>query len=254
MVNSDLLKRVNDHADMVARLSERLDVTRVFRFSTERAGAESCTYSDWSLCVEIVSNGRIEPEPANHVLLIRRPVRDLAHFLRLGQVPVIADLDGASWDCQEAGHFPVLVGVGEAVDMPEGILARVWLAVARLELLNLRQPAGDPAQAAAGVRGLSGANLGPIVLAAEEYREHVPRRELDAAGIGKGGDDVVECTPQVVYHVPKDDAEAWFRGLVGGENNIAPAGLLIDLTKPDRIRTVLCDDSRYFSLKRTQVL
>jgi len=250
------LKEIRCHANIFAYESERSNVNRVFRFSAESTGMEGQIWPSWYFCVQILRVRPAESEPVNYTLLVRRPARELRNYFlfQQGAVPEIGNLDRATRLCQERGCFPMLVGVGESVDAPEGVAPWIWLAVVRLKLFNDVQAVNDPCQRATRLCGLRSADLVPVGAPVNEDRELVLHRELSAAGINQGGDDVVECRPQVVYHVAENDAEMRFFALVGDEDHIAPTGLFIDLTKPDRIRTVLRDARTRFSLKRLDVL
>ena len=57
-----------------------------------------------------------------------------------------------------------------------------------------------------------------------------------------------------MHHIAEDDPEAWFWGLIGDDRERAPAGLLVDLREPKRVRTVLFDVRRHLSLKHTEML
>jgi hypothetical protein len=124
--------------------------------------------------------------------------------------------------------------------VPEGILSRVWLEQVWLEVADQRRSVDHIAERAFGcgsVRGISDVLevSRPILIDGEL----VPCGDGCGACLHERRDDVVECTPKVVYDIAQDDAEAWFLGLVGREDHVAPAGLWIDLRELHSIRARL---------------
>jgi hypothetical protein len=257
MAHSDLIKHPDDRLDALTHFPDLEDMSLVVRFSTERGRGESGADPDWLILVQLAGVGRNELEPGNHTLLIRRPVVDLANHIyscpdAVGWRP--GDLDAPARNGKESGYLPVLVGVGETVKVPEGMVTRIWLTMVGLELLDLGQSVDDSPQGAASVRGLDGAHSIPVSLRMEEDRKLMLLPKLGVAGIDKGRHDVIECTPEVMHDIPQEHAESWLRDLIGDKDHIAPASLLVDLTKPEFIRATLLDADRYLSLQHFKVL
>jgi hypothetical protein len=249
------LELLDHQRHMVARLAQYSEVNPVCGLAPKRTCMEPYIHGDLALCAQITCDGGIKSEPCDFYLTCGVPAVDPFELVLLDQGPVELNIDlSGLGDGKHRGDLSMLVGVREAVDVPEGVLSRVWLQVVWLQLLNEPQTMFDPLERPAAYRRADGPDAGLVDLLIPIDRELMLVGEGSVAGFCKFRDDVIERTAEVVYHVTKDDPQAWFADVLRDQKDIAPAGLWIDLGKPGGVRTVLFNLDLQLSLKSATVI
>ncbi len=249
------LERIHDHADMVACLSKDSTLDSVCRFVPEWRSLVDDGDPEWAFYAEIASDGGVESHAVNHRLLIWKERGECGDVFAFNDSSREPDVDRAERNRDLLSDLPMLVGIGEAVDMPEGVGSRIWLELVRLPLLDESDPVDNPLERASGGRSIGRvADSSQIVRFVGIDRELMVARQDNAGrGIHQGRDDVIECTPKIVYEVAHDDPESWFLWARDNEY-LASASLWIDLRESDRVRAVLSKLVGQLSLQRFQVL
>jgi hypothetical protein len=198
--------------------------------------------------------GGIESHLVNHHLFIWSPIGKVENMVVFDFEALPFQVKSTERDRDHGGDFPMLIGIGEAIDQKEGVVARVWLTSVRLKLFDQPHPKGNTVEISAGYGHFkSVGDLASVVSLLDVGGESALDVGISLAGIGQGCHQIVECTPEVVHDVPYEDAESWFLR-VRDQSHITPAGLWIDLRKSDRIRTVLFEFGRKLSIQRVQMV
>jgi len=121
------LERIHDHADMVACLSKDSTLDSVCRFVPEWRSLVDDGDPEWAFYAEIASDGGVESHAVNHRLLIWKERGECGDVFAFNDSSREPDVDRAERNRDLLSDLPMLVGIGEAVDMPEGsVLGSGW--------------------------------------------------------------------------------------------------------------------------------
>jgi hypothetical protein len=148
----------------------------------------------------------------DYVLLIGRPVRrERQDRVIFDLDPVVRDINRAYWNGQEGSDLSVFICVREPVDVPERIVSGIdtlLLQLIWLPRFDKSNPVGDIPQKTLWV----GRSERPDILDVRSLlpidRELMLGGQLCSACDHESRDDVVECAPEIVDEIPKEQAES----------------------------------------------
>ena len=251
----ELLKRIHDHGDMVAGLTEYSNLDTVTQWLlAERWCAEEYAHGVVGVRLHLRRIRSCVTHARDFVLSVGFPLgsRNRNQFKNGSRRDerCLASL----WNGHELRDDSVLVGIREPVYMDQRVNFRVWLSLKRLELPNFPQPVDNTGERPAW----QGRFIGPDALGIFGLVREDGKLMLVTDGPGAGNDkrryDVVESAPEVMYEVADDGAEceSYIREIGGRKINGHPA-VFVDLADPRSIRATLLHGGVEFSLERFKV-
>lgn len=248
------LKAIRDHGDVAAHLLQDINIDRVTQgVLAERRCGEMYRHGNVGFIAHLRRIGSGKAQSRDFIFPVGFPIGQRQRNLLKYSAVMMDSCISRVWQRHVFCNDAVLIGIREAVNDKEQIFFRVWLSIERLQVPDFLKPRCNARERTVRIRGTGSSDAFGVVSSIGEDGKLVLVPNGCITRIDEGGNDVVECTPQIVYEVAHDKAEAVFREIARREKNRTPTAIWVDLADPDGVRLALIEDRQNLSLERFKV-